>query len=447
MSYLKKMEDLSAQPETSTTRQESPTYSSPVYTRRTPSPRRQRSRSPSPQPREIIELESSAVEMFKSFDDMGLTESILHGIYGYGFEKPSVIQQKAIVPMMKQTDLIGQSQSGTGKTGAFVIGGLQRIVTAREQEKPSSTRRCRVVIITPTRELANQVYDVAEKIGSHSDIRIVKCIGGTDQRQNADQLMRGCDMAIGTPGRIYDMLWRSKLQGRDIDLIILDEADEMLNEHGFRDCVHDIFQYLPTHTNIVLFSATMPSSVLELTQKFMREPTKIIVKQEELTLEGIRQFYINVEKEDWKFDVLRDIYDTICIRSCVIFCNTRRKVDWLAQEMQKANFAVSSTHGSLDSAERKRVLSEFRSGNSRVLITTDLLARGIDVQHVSIVINYDLPSNLENYLHRIGRSGRFGRKGLAINFVRNEDAQLFKDIERFYETYIEEMPKNIGALL
>ena len=413
---------------------------SPVYTPRTSDP---------PCAADNVDLECSVVDIIKSFDDMGLNESLLHGVYSYGFEKPSVIQQKAIVPLTKRVDLIGQSQSGTGKTGAFVIGALQRISAAREQEPPSTSnyRRCRVVIITPTRELANQVFEVAEKIGSHMDARIIKCVGGTDQRQNGDQLSRGCDMVIGTPGRIYDMMCRKKLHGEDIELMILDEADEMLNEHGFRDCVHDIFQFLPTSANIVLFSATMPQSVLELTLKFMREPDRIIVKTEELTLEGIRQFYINVEREDWKFDVLRDIYDTICIRSCVIFCNTRRKVDWLAQEMQKANFVVSSTHGSLDGAERKRVLTDFRNGNSRVLITTDLLARGIDVQHVSIVINFDLPSNLENYLHRIGRSGRFGRKGLAINFVRNEDVQLLKDIERFYETHIEEMPKEIGGLL
>jgi superfamily II DNA/RNA helicase len=423
---------------------------SPVYSRAPASPVYTRASDTPPTPRhDNVDLECSVVDVIKSFDDMGLNESLLHGVYGYGFEKPSVIQQKAIVPLTKRVDLIGQSQSGTGKTGAFVIGALQRIAAAREQDPPSTSnyRRCRVVIITPTRELANQVFDVAEKIGSHMDTRIIKCVGGTDQRQNGDQLSRGCDMVIGTPGRIYDMMCRKKLHGEDIELMILDEADEMLNEHGFRDCVHDIFQFLPTSANIVLFSATMPQSVLELTLKFMRDPTRIIVKQEELTLEGIRQFYINVEREDWKFDVLRDIYDTICIRSCVIFCNTRRKVDWLAQEMQKANFVVSSTHGSLDGAERKRVLTDFRNGNSRVLITTDLLARGIDVQHVSIVINFDLPSNLENYLHRIGRSGRFGRKGLAINFVRNEDVQLLKDIERFYETHIEEMPKEIGGLL
>lgn len=393
-----------------------------------------------------VSLESSEVTAYKSFDDMGLNEQLLHGIYSYGFEKPSVIQQKAIVPLVQKNDMIGQSQSGTGKTGAFIIGALQVIATSRDESK-SQYRRCRGVVITPTRELANQVFTVAEKIGSYLDLKILKCVGGTDSRQNSEDLRRGTDMVIGTPGRILDMMTRKVLYGEDIELLVLDEADEMLNEHGFRDCVHDIFQHLSSSTKVALFSATMPPAVLELTQKIMKEPVKIIVKTEELTLEGIRQYYIMVEREEWKFDVLRDIYNNISITSCVIFCNTRRKVDWLAHEMQRSNYAVTSTHGSLDPTERRRVLDEFRNGTTRVLITTDLLARGIDVQHVSIVINYDLPSNLESYLHRIGRSGRFGRKGLAINFVRNEDVTLLHDIEKFYETHIEEMPKDLGSLI
>ena len=384
------------------------------------------------------------IEVFKSFDDMGISEKLLHGIYTYGFDKPSVIQQKAIVPLIRGADLIGQSQSGTGKTGAFVIGALQLIAGLRES---SGVRRCRGVIITPTRELANQVFTFAEKIGQYLEMKIVKCVGGTDHRQNGEELRRGCDLAIGTPGRIFDMMSRKILRGEDIELLVLDEADEMLNEHGFRDCVHDIFQHLPITAKVALFSATMPPPVLEITEKFMRNPVRIIVKNEELTLEGIRQYYIMVEQEDWKFDILKDIYNTISITSCVIFCNTRRRVDWLAQQMEKNNYAVASTHGSLDPSERRRVLEAFRNGNTRVLITTDLLARGIDVQHVSIVINYDLPNNLENYLHRIGRSGRFGRKGLAINFVRNEDVPLLHEIEKFYETHIEEMPKDIGGLV
>jgi len=387
------------------------------------------------------------VEAIATFDEMGLCDELLHGIYGYGFEKPSVIQQKAIVPMTRNTDMIGQSQSGTGKTGAFVIGSLQTIANRREAEAGKGRRKCRIVILTPTRELANQVHSVACDIGCHLDLKIVKCVGGTDPRQNQDELKRGCDMVVGTPGRVYDMLCRRALDGYEVALFVLDEADEMLDVDGFRDNVHDILQKMHPSTKVALFSATMPPGVLELSQQFMTDPVRIIVKTEELTLEGIRQYYIAVGREEDKFFVLADIYNSISITSCVIFCNTRRKVDWLAEEMARNNYAVASTHGSLDPAERKRILNDFRSGNCRILITTDLLARGIDVQHVSIVINYDLPTNLENYLHRIGRSGRFGRKGLAINFVRDEDARLLHEIEEFYETKIDEMPANLESLV
>jgi translation initiation factor 4A len=261
-----------------------------------------------------------------------------------------------------------------------------------------------------------------------------------------EQLRRGCDMVVGTPGRIYDMLSRKNLNGGDIQLLVIDEADEMLDAHGFRDNVYDILQLLP-NAKVVLISATMPPNVLDLANQFLKNPARIIVKTEELTLEGIRQYYIAVQQEEVKLDVLRDIYNAISITSCVIFCNTRRKVDWLSDMLLRENFAVASTHGSLDSNERRKILSDFRNGQTRILITTDLLARGIDVQHVSIVINYDLPANLESYLHRIGRSGRFGRKGVAINFVRDDDITHLKDIEKFYDTIIEEMPADISQLI
>lgn len=191
----------------------------------------------------------------------------------------------------------------------------------------------------------------------------------------------------------------------------------------------------------------MPAEALEITQRFMNEPSKILVKRDELTLEGIRQFYVNVEREDWKLDTLVDLYDTLNITQAVIFCNTRRKVDWLTDKLRAKEFTVSSTHGELTQKERDVILNEFRTGSSRVLITTDLLARGIDVQQVSLVINYDLPRNLENYIHRIGRSGRFGRKGVAINFVTAEDVRNLRDLEQFYNTSVEEMPANIADLV
>jgi hypothetical protein len=190
----------------------------------------------------------------------------------------------------------------------------------------------------------------------------------------------------------------------------------------------------------------MPQDVLEVTTKFMRDPVRILVKKAELTLEGIKQFYIAVEKEDWKLDTLSDLYETVTITQAVIFCNTRRKVDWLTDKLTARDFTVSAMHGDMDQGQRDLIMKEFRSGSSRVLIATDLLARGIDVQQVSLVINYDLPANRENYIHRIGRGGRFGRKGVAINFVTADDVRMMREIEQFYSTQIEEMPMNVAGL-
>merc|ERR1711920_284596 len=225
-----------------------------------------------------------------------------------------------------------------------------------------------------------------------------------------------------------------------------DEADEMLSR-GFKDQIYESFQYMPESIQVALFSATMPLDVLEVTQRFMRDPIRILVKVDELTLEGIKQFFVMVEREDWKFDTLVDLYETLTITQAIIYCNTRRKVDWLTEKMQSKDFTVSAMHGDMEQRERDIIMREFRSGSSRVLITTDLLARGIDVQQVSLVINYDLPTNRENYIHRIGRSGRFGRKGVAINFVTEEDVPYLRDIEAFYNTQIEEMPMNVADLI
>jgi len=242
------------------------------------------------------------------------------------------------------------------------------------------------------------------------------------------------------------MMGRRIFRTRDIKMFVLDEADEMLSR-GFLEHVYDVFNKIPNNVQVVLLSATMPPEVLEVTQKFMRDPIRILVKREALTLEGIKQFYVNVEKEEFKFGTLCDIYETLTITQAVIFCNTRRQVDFLSQKMNAKEFTISALHGDMEQKERDVIMKEFRSGSSRVLITTDLLARGIDVQQVSLVINYDLPANRENYIHRIGRGGRFGRKGAAINFVTKEDERALADIEQFYNTRIAEMPMNVADLI
>ena len=263
------------------------------------------------------------------------------------------------------------------------------------------------------------------------------------REKDIEVLDAGVHMISGTPGRVYDMIQKKFLNTTKIKMIILDEADEML-ARGFKEQVYDIYQYLPHECQSVVVSATLPQEILTITTKFMKTPIKILVKRDELTLEGIKQYFVNVDKEEWKFETLCDLYDNLTITQAVIFCNSKKKVDWLAKKMIEDNFTVSSMHSGMDQEERNRIMSEFRNGNSRVLITTDLWGRGLDVQQVSLVINYDLPISRELYIHRIGRSGRFGRKGVAINFVKNDDLRILKDIEQFYSTQIDEMPNNVS---
>ncbi|XP_015919224.1 eukaryotic initiation factor 4A-I [Parasteatoda tepidariorum] len=377
-------------------------------------------------------------EVIDNFDNMHLNEELLRGIYAYGFEKPSAIQQRAIIPCVKGLDVIAQAQSGTGKTATFSIAILQQIDT--------SLRECQSLILAPTRELAQQIQKVVIALGDYMGAQCHACIGGTNVREDIRKLEMGVHVVVGTPGRVFDMINRKALRTDHIRIFVLDEADEMLSR-GFKDQIYDVFRTLNSSIQVILLSATMPADVLEVTKQFMREPIRILVKKEELTLEGIKQFYIAVDREEWKLDTLCDLYETLTITQAVIFCNTRRKVDWLTDKMRSKDFTVSALHGDMDQKERDVIMREFRSGSSRVLITTDILARGIDVQQVSLVINYDLPTNRENYIHRIGRGGRFGRKGVAINFITEDDKRSLRDIEQFYNTQIEEMPLNVADLI
>merc|ERR1712001_594041 len=331
-------------------------------------------------------IDSNWDEVCENFDDMNLKEELLRGIYAYGFEKPSAIQQRAIVPCIAGNDVIAQAQSGTGKTATFSISILEKIdINARD---------CQALILAPTRELAQQIQKVVMALGDYMGVQCHACIGGTSVREDMRKLEAGQHIVVGTPGRVFDMISRKYLRTQNIKMFVLDEADEMLSR-GFKDQIYDVFRHLDSKIQVILLSATMPADVMEVTTKFMREPKRILVNKDELTLEGIRQFYVYVEKEDWKMDTLCDIYETLTITQSVIFCNTRRKVDFLTEKMHARDFTVSAMHGDMEQKERDVIMREFRSGSSRVLITTDLLARGIDVQQVSLVINHDLPSNRE----------------------------------------------------
>lgn len=381
---------------------------------------------------------TEGVKIISSFENMNFKEDLVRGIFAYGFEKPSAIQQRAVIPIIKGRDVIAQSQSGTGKTATFSMGVLQNVDT--------SLMETQALILSPTRELAVQTQKVVLSLGDFMNVQAHACIGGKSIGEDIRKLDHGVHIVSGTPGRVFDMIKRRNLRTRNIKMLVLDEADEMLGR-GFKEQIYDVYRYLPPQTQVVIVSATLPHEVLEMTTKFMTDPVKILVKRDELTLEGIKQFFVAVEKEDWKFDTLCDLYDTLTITQAVIFCNTRKKVEMLTEKMRAANFTVSSMHGDMPQKERDEIMTQYRSCASRVLITTDVWARGIDVQQVSLVINYDLPNNRELYIHRIGRSGRYGRKGVAINFVKDDDIRILRDIEQFYSTQIDEMPMNVADLI
>jgi len=382
------------------------------------------------------------VEVCETFDDMDLKDDLLRGIYAYGFQKPSYIQQRAITPVVQGHDTIAQAQSGYGKTATFCIAALQSLQSGFDTQ---------VLILAPTRELATQIHDVLAALGQYmTGVKTHVCIGGQSLRNDIDALGAGVDIVVGTPGRCFDMINRNVLKLRSLKTLILDEADEML-DRGFQEQVYEIFAFLPNDVQVCLFSATMPERVLDLTSRFMRNPKKILVAKKDVTLSGIRQYYVDCERREYKFGVLCDLYENIDIQAAIIFVNKKETADWLSDRMHQEDFTVSVIHSGIPNEDRKRVMRRFRSGDSRVLIATDLLARGIDVQQVSLVINYDIPKphQKESYIHRIGRSGRYGRKGCAINFVTSsgEDAVSLRTIEQFYSTQIVELPEDIAGIL
>lgn len=379
------------------------------------------------------------IKIYNNFDSMGINDNILRGIYSYGFENPSSVQQKGIVPIIENHDCIIQSQSGTGKTATFCIGNLQ--IIDEKETLPQS------LIIAPTRELADQIFNVMKELSNFTNINILKCVGGESLQQNLELLKeRSNHVIIGTPGRILNLLRDKYLNPSKLKILTMDEADECLS-HGFVDQIYDIFQKMPKDIQVILLSATMPHQMLNLTKEFMRNPKQILVKKENITLEGIKQYYVDCEKNQFKFDVLCEIYEIISVSQCIIYCNTIQQLNNLSHALIKNDFSVTCIHGSMDTNQRNEIMTRFRNGDSRILLSTDLLSRGIDIQQVSLVINYDIPSNYESYIHRIGRSGRYGRKGVSINICSKYDIKKIKEIEKIYKTKIEPLPDNFENII
>ena len=387
------------------------------------------------------EDQSASLTVYKSFDDMGLPMDLLRGIYSIGFTQPSKIQTLAVVPFAQRRDILAQAQSGTGKTGTFVIGSLARVDPA--------VLAPQILIISPTRELSKQIADVYSGIGSFMGIKVLLAVGGSARNENTSELRRGVHVVVGTPGRIYDLAIKQNLSFRNLTSFILDEADEMLQER-FAEQIREIVKLgLPKQCAVGLFSATMPPEVLEIAGMLLQDPIRIILQPEQVTLEGIKQYYVPLEKDEWKLEVLCDIYEGLSIKQSLIYCNTRDRAEMLHANMIKRDFTVSLIHGDMDPAMRAERMREFRAGSTRVMISTDLLSRGIDVQQVSSVINYDIPSltSKETYVHRIGRSGRFGRKGTAISLVTPSEHRNLKQISEIYQFQIEELPSDLSKVL
>jgi translation initiation factor 4A len=368
-----------------------------------------------------------------TFEELNLKQDLLKGIFGYGFEKPSAIQQKAILPIIQGNDVIAQAQSGAGKSAVFAISSLQLI--------DESLKKCQVLILGPTRELATQTNEVVKALGSNMNINTSVCIGGSFVNK---QELCNAQIVIGTPGRVYDVINSGLLKVDHLKMFILDETDQMLST-GFKEQIYEIYQLIDNdNLQNVILSATLSKDILDVAENFMKDPIKILVKNEELTLEGIKQFYVNVDKENYKLDTLCDLYDSISAAQSIIFVESKRKADWLTSMMTERDFTVACIHGDLEQKEREKVLANFRSGASRVLIATDVIARGIDIQQVSLVINYDITKNIPSYIHKIGRCARHGRKGMSINFVTTDTIELQRNIEKYYSTQISEMPQDIA---
>lgn len=379
------------------------------------------------------------LKIINSWDNFDMNPDILRGIYSYGFEKPSPIQSKAILPIQMGLDIIAQAQSGTGKTAAFTVGALSRVNISENYNQ--------ILIMAPTHELALQIFTVISNLSCMMNgLRIKTIIGGSSIDQDSFELCeKPPHIIVGCPGRVFDMIRRRLINANKLKLVILDEADEMLSS-GFKEQVYNIFQYLNKNVQIALFSATLPNNIYQITNKFMRDPVKISVKAESLTLEGIKQYYVAVEDDRQKYLTLKDLYQFISMSQCIIYANSVKRVVDLYEAMKEDNFPVSCIHSNMEKIERENAFKSFRTGAARVLISSNVTARGIDIQQVSIIINFDLPKDIHTYLHRIGRSGRWGRKGTGINFITRRDIIKMREIESYYSTQIDELPGDFNLI-
>jgi len=386
----------------------------------------------------LCQIQTYWNEIIESFDDLNLKEALLRGIYSQGFEKPSVVQQQAIKPMVLGRDLVIQAPSGTGKTATYSIGVLQQLNLDLIQ--------CQALILAPKRDIARQIAAEISNFGQHMDVKVLSCVGGTRVREDMDRLAAGVHVVVGTPGRVFDMIRRGNLTVQNIKVCVLDEVDQIL-DCGFKEQIYEIIQALNENIQICLFCATMPFDIVQLVETFTRDPVRILIRQDELTLDGVLQFYIALDDEQSKIYTLIDLYRILATTKVVIFCNTIQKAKFVTEKMKEQEFNVSSMYEEMTPQEREKTVADFRIGSTHVLVTTNLLTPRIHLQQVSLVINYDIPNNRENYIRRIGRSGCFSRKGVAINFVLPNDFCFIEDIKDFFHTDIIELSNGVVEML
>lgn len=388
---------------------------------------------------EEVFAENKDVAVVNSFDDLPIKMELLRGIYAHGFDKPSAIQSKAIVPIISGKDVIAQAQSGTGKTAAFSISALQVIDMGNECVQ--------AMIITPVRELAEQSHGVVRSLGSAMTGLKNHCFfgQGESELQNKIAIRKGIHIAVGTPGRLASLVSKGYLKLDHLKLLIFDEADEMLRLNH-QDNLKLIVKHIPESCNIALFSATMPLEVLDTAKLFLNDPVRILVRKEEVALQGLKQYRIVFDKDAHKIHCIYDLFSSIVFQQVVIFANTIDRVNWIASQLLENHHSVVKMHGDMDQKERQSEVQKFTKGDARVLVSTDILARGFDVQQVSLVINFDVPNDRENYIHRIGRAARMGRKGVAINFTLHRDLACLRDIEHYYNCNIDDLPADFDLI-
>ena len=375
-----------------------------------------------------------------NWDEFDIKPDLLRGIYSYGFEKPSPIQSRAINPILMKRDVIAQAQSGTGKSGAFTVAALNEI--------DLNEKNVQALLLSPTRELATQTSIFVSKLGCMMNGLSVQTLIGGSYIDDDIRIFKNTSpqILVGCPGRVHDMMRRNVFNPKKIRLIIIDEADEMLSS-GFKDQLYNIFKYLNSTVQVALFSATLPENIYEITNKFMRNPVKISVKAENLTLEGISQFFVALDNDQQKYSTLKDLYSYFSFSQSIIYCNSVKRVIDLHLAMSEDGFPVCCIHSNMEKFERDEAMAEFRNGKYRVMISSNVTARGIDVQQVGIVMNFDIPKCVHTYLHRIGRSGRWGRKGVSINFITRRDVSYMKDIETHYQCDIKELPSDLNNIM